>query len=398
MKKNHLSPLVGAIALMLSSPGAQAAEGQSMFSFSGFGTVAAVHSSEDKADFTGNVLQPKGAGYSKTTSLTPDSKVGAQVNAVFNSKLSGVVQVVSQYRYDGTYTPQIEWANLKYQPTSNLSLRVGRIALPTYLMSESRLVGYAHTWARPPLEVYGVLPMTSNDGVDVSYRQQFGNIHNNIQVYYGSNEIDIVGGGTAKGESSWGVNDTIEMGSLTLRASYASIKEKLTAAAFDPLFAGMAALGETDMLAKYDISNMPVSAFSLGASYDPGKWFVLSEFVHYKGDAVLANSRSWYAAGGYRVGKFTPYLIHSRVKASVKEETEGGFLNGAINATMYSASGSQKTTSVGVRVDAMKNVAIKAQYDRVTTGDKSNGRFRPYPGYVTGSSADIVTLGVDFVF
>jgi hypothetical protein len=400
MKHFPLRPVIAALSLALAGTAAHAADGDaSMFTFSGFGTLAAVHSSEDQADFTGSVFQPNGAGMTRRTTTNPDSKLGGQVNAVFNDKFSAVVQVVSQYQHDASYTPQIEWANVKFKPTADLSLRLGRIALPAYLMSESRLVGYAHSWARPPQEVYGVLPLTSNDGVDVTHRQQIGDAQNTVQAYYGTNKVKISGGGTAEAKPSWGINDTFETGSLTLRIAYTSLKENLDIPGLAPLYGGMAALGETDMLDKYGPNGMKTSAVALGASYDPGDWYVLGEFVDYKGAGILTDSRSWYVAGGYRIGKFTPYVIHSRTKADVEEETNGGFLNAGINATLYQSNATQKTTAVGVRFDAVKNVAIKAQYDRLTTGDKSNGRLKsPTAAYVPGSSLDLVTLVVDFVF
>ncbi|MBC7991949.1 MAG: hypothetical protein H7Z15_01725 [Rhizobacter sp.] len=393
-------PLLAAISLALTGLAHADEAAGPKWSFSGFGTVAAVNSTEDKADFTGSVFQANGAGFTRATSTTPDSKLGGQVNAVFNSQFSAVLQVVSQYQHDSSYTPQVEWLNVKYKPTSDLTLRLGRIALPAYLMSESRLVGYAHMWVRPPQEVYGVLPLTSNDGIDISYHSQIGEAQNTVQAYYGTNKVKIAGGGTAEAKPSWGINDTVEAGSWTLRAAYTSLKENLDIPGLAPLYGGMTALGETDMLEKYSPKDMNTSALALGVNYDPGQWFFMSEFVDYKGDGILTDSKSWYVAGGYRIGKFTPYVIHARTKADVEEETNGGFLNGGINSTLYSANATQKTTSVGVRFDAFKNVAIKAQYDRLTTGEKSNGRLKVPTGspYVPGSSADIVTVAVDFVF
>jgi len=390
---------VALATLSLVSLNVLAADGSPRFSFSGYGTLAAVHSSEKNADFTGSVLQPNGAGYTSSTSTTPDSKLGAQLNAVFNDKFSAVVQVVSQYQYDSSYTPQIEWANVKYKLTPDLSVRLGRIALPSYLMSESRLVGYASTWVRPPEEVYGVLPLTSNDGVDVSYSHQFGDARNTTQAYYGTNKVNIPGGGTAKAKVSWGVNDTVEVGSLTLRAAYTALKEDLDIAGLAPLFGGMAALGETDMLEKYGPTGMQTSALALGVMYDPGQWFVMSEFVNYKGAGILTDGRSWYVAAGYRIGKFTPYVMHSEVKALFDEETNGGPLNAAINTTLQQSNATQKSTSIGLRFDAMKNVDVKLQYDWVSPGATSGGRLgNVQPAYVYGKSLNVATVAVDFVF
>jgi hypothetical protein len=399
MKHLSLRPLVAAISVALCAGAAQAYDGPT-YKLSGFGTLAAVYSDLRTADFTGSVFQPNGAGHTRATTFNPDSKLGVQVNAVITPKVSAVVQVISQYQYDGSYWPQVEWANVSYKPVDALSLRVGRIALPAYLMSESRLVGYAHTWARPPQEVYSILPLTSNDGVDATHRARFGSVQNTVQAYYGTNQVKISGGGTAKAKVSWGVNDTVEVGSLTLRAAYTYLKEDLQIDRFAPLYAGMAFFGETDMLEKYNTSNMSTSAIALGASYDPGDWFVMGEFVNYRGDSVLADSRSWYLAGGYRAGKFTPYVMHSQVKALIEDETNGGFLNGGINTLLYQITPTQKTTAIGLRYDAFKNTAIKVQYDHLKTGPRSNGRLKTETGwgFVPGSDANVLSLGVDFVF
>jgi len=397
MKYVPMHPLAAAISLALC---ASAALAEPTYKLSGFGTLAAVHSDQDAADFTGSVFHPNGAGATRSTSTHPDSKLGVQLNATFNSQWSAVAQVISQYQYDASYRPQLEWGNLTYKPSDALSLRAGRIALPAYLMSDSRLVGYAHVWARPPQEVYGVLPLTSNDGVDATYRSQFGSAQNTVQVYYGTNKVNIPNGSTAEAKKSWGINDTVEVGSLTLRAAYTRLNEDLAIKSFDGLYAGMAFFGETDMLEKYDTHNMHTSALALGAQYDPGDWFVLSEIVDYRGASVLADSRAWYVAGGYRFGKFTPYAIHSRVKARIEDETNGGLMNGGINTVLYSITPTQKTTSVGMRYDVYKNTALKLQYDRLEAGSKSRGRLVAPTGTTapSGLDANIVTLGVDFVF
>lgn len=398
MKHLSVQPLVAAISLALC---AGVAHAEPSYKLSGFGTLAAVHSDLDTADFNGSVFHPNGAGATRSTTTNPDSKLGVQVNAAFNSQWSAVAQVISQYQYDASYWPQLEWGNVTYKPTDSLSLRVGRVALPAYLMSESRLVGYAHTWARPPQEVYSILPLTSNDGIDATYRSKIGSVSNTVQAYYGTNKVKISGGGSAKAKTSWGVNDTVELDSLTLRAAYVYLKEDLSIDSMMPLFDGIAATpGMSAVYEKYDPHNLSTHAVALGVSYDPGNWFAMSEFVSYKGDSILSDSRAWYVAAGYRFGKFTPYLIHSDVKSKLEEETGAGFFNAPLNTILRQIAATQKTTSVGVRYDVYKNTAIKLQYDAVKTGADSNGRLVPKPTgtSVAGSDANIVTLGVDFVF
>lgn len=426
----RFTALSAALLTLGAGSGSVMAQSSPEFKFSGFGTLAAVHSSDDTSDFKGTLFQPKGAGHTRSTSFDPDSKLGVQLNATFNDKVSGVVQVVSQYGYDNSYAPRIEWANVKLQATQELSLRAGRIAAPAYMLSESRFVGYANTWARPPVETYGVLSITSNDGIDATYRKQIFGANHSIQAYYGKSRADLSPTSDVKSNPNWGINDTVEFGSLTLRAGYNSLKIDVNIPSVNPLFGALRSLSaglaqvpspafqtasvQAAALAdKYSFQDMKLSALALGASYDPGHWFVTSEYVLFKGAGFLSDQDAWYASGGYRFGAFTPYVAYSSVKAHIPTEDgiataglasvpqlAGGAaaLNGAINATLKAFTPTQHTITAGVRWDFMKNVAAKAQFDRVTTGAQSNGRLVAYPGFQQGSSINLATLSLDFVF
>jgi hypothetical protein len=397
MKTKHTA-LAAALIACGAVHGAAQAQSMPDFSFSGFGTLAAVHSNDKNSDFIGALTQPNGAGHTHSTSLNPDSKLGGQVNVVFGDKLSGVVQVVTQHQYDNSYTPQVEWANLKYQLLPELSVRVGRIAAPSYLLSESRFVGYANTWVRPPVELYGVLPITSNDGVDATWRTPVAGANNTVQAYFGSTSGKTPSGGNLKSKPSWGINDSVEIGSLTLRAGYNAFKVDLNVPPLQALLDGVAQMGMTGIADKYKLKGMHLSALALGVNYDPGNWFAMGEFVDFKGVGFVSDSRAWYLSGGYRFGSLTPYVTHASVQAGIHDETAAGPLSAVFNSLLYALSPSQVTSSVGLRWDAMKNLALKAQFDHVTTGNQSSGRLIAYPGFSLGSSVNLVTVSADFVF
>lgn len=415
-------------AVLVVSTGVQASEGID-FKFSGFGTIAMTHSSDRRADYVGSRFQPNGAGFTRNPDFGPDTKLGGQLSAQLNDQWSAVVQVVSQHQYDNSYNPALEWANVKYQFTPEWSARVGRIALPSYLISESRFVGYANTWAHVPTEVYSVLSITSNDGVDLTYRKAFGDINNTFQAYYGTSKAKIPGDVVVKSQPAWGFNDSMEIGSLTLRAGYSSILIDLTVPSTNALFSGInqfaagtlavpfpafqATSAQASALGKkYQLKDMALSAVSLGLNYDPGNWFVMSELVAFQGDGLLSNSTSWYGTVGYRWGAFTPFLSHARTKAHIQREagitsvtgdptTDGtsAALTGAINTSLNAFNGSQHSTSVGVRWDAWRNTAIKVQYDHVQLGDGSAGRFASVQAdFPKGGRVDLVSVSVDFVF
>ncbi|MBC7468658.1 MAG: hypothetical protein H7322_04965 [Ramlibacter sp.] len=402
-------------ALMSAGLSAGAAHGQSLpeVKFSGFGTVAATHSSDRNADYVGTIFQPNGAGTTRSWAFGVDSKLGGQVDAKFSDRWSAVVQVVSQHNNDNSYSPRIEWANVKFQATPELSVRLGRIAAPSFLVSDTRFVGYAQPWVRPPVEVYGVIPITSNDGVDLSYRKQFGSVTNTLQAYYGTATARLESG-QVKSKAGWGINDSVQMGDLTLRAGYTANKLDLDIPGVNTLVGGISQFGAlpapigpqaTALAQKYSTRDMKVGSYSLAASYDPGQWFAMAEFVDFQGAGILADSRSWYVTGGYRFGSFTPYASYARTRSSVAYEPGISFpaaapLNAGLNTTLNNQfNGSQDTTSAGVRWDFMKNTALKAQYDHVKLGSGSAGRLaHPLPALARGGSFNLFSVALDFVF
>ncbi|WP_457836158.1 hypothetical protein, partial [Staphylococcus aureus] len=80
-------------------------------------TLGFAHSSDDKSDFVGDIFQPNGAGKTSRWSLNPDTRLGGQIDAIFNDQWSAVLQLVSKHQYDGTFRPMVEWANVKWRIT-----------------------------------------------------------------------------------------------------------------------------------------------------------------------------------------------------------------------------------------------------------------------------------------
>lgn len=406
----------------------QSQETTPVFSFNGFGTIGLAHSSEEKADFLANDLQGRGAGRGGDWSPDVDSRIGAQLSARFTSQLSAVLQVVSEQRYDSTYRPRVEWGNIKYAFTPDLSVRVGRIVTSVFLESDSRKVGYAQPWVRPPVEVYSLVPLTNNDGADVSYRLRIGEASHNLQLAYGSSSADTPDGGKVKAKDAWLIGDTLEYGSMTLHAAYS--RAKFSATDFSPLFDGYrqfaanpavqaftpSAGAQAAALAdRYDPDDTSISFLSIGGMYDPGDWFVMAEWGQTDSRSVFGKREAWYATGGYRWGKFTPYLTYAEARLKSPQSDAGitavpagapfatisanaALLNANLNEQLAGAP-IQKTVSVGLRWDFARNAALKLQYDYSRIGDGSPGTLdHQLPGFVPGGSFSVVSATLDFVF
>lgn len=348
---------------------------QSMFKFGGFGTLGLTHSSEHRGDYVLDSTVPKGAGRSQNWSAGNDTRIAAQVSANFTPQTSAVVQVISEYQADGSYRPDFEWANVKYAFTPNFYIRAGRIALPTFLNSDHRDVGYSYPWVHPPIGLYRQLTILSSDGVDTMYHHEIGEFGNSIRAIYGNNTLERPTS-VSTSKNLWGIFDTIEYGATTLRVGYQKRESQ-----------------SRSLLTGLTGAWIQSSDLSLGASYDPGDLIVVSEWIQRKSTSKVD---AMYISAGYRINKFTPYLTYS-------QNSQGSFLPGFPAPTQNSiqfAKKSQSTVSLGARWDFMKNTDFKLQYDQVRLSADSNGYLANVPSGVIlyGEKFHVIIATVDFVF
>ena len=331
--------------------------------FSGFGTLGVVHSDYSQADFIGRVDQSHGAGYSRSWSETPDSDLGLQANVALTDALTGVVQVLSRDEADGNYKPDVEWANLNYQFTSDLGLRLGRILLPSYLHSESQNVGYTLPWVRVPVEITYTDTAEHSDGLDVLYRWKTGAVTQNLQLQWGTTTEDLPGAlfGAARTHITL-FSDTLQYGDTSVHLVYQ----------------------------KFDASGFPPVQFRLvgaGFTHDPGAWFVTGD-SNYTQDRYFGGFFAWYVSGGVRLGRFTPYAVYSTIQAP------------SMGTSGLRQLGVERTVSGGVRWDFVKNFDFKLQLQHVTIGslDDPASFSNLQPGARVGDKANVLSLALDFVF
>jgi hypothetical protein len=411
--------MLGPCALAATDGGANAAANAldapaSIWSLSGFGTFGLTHSTEGLADFTGGIFEGNGAGYTRTWSPAVDSRIGAQLTANFTPRFSAIVQGVAQQNSDGSYTPHLEWANLKYTFTSDASVRAGRIVLPSLLVSDSRAIGYAYAEVRPPVEVYSIIPVTSSDGVDARYRMHFGDAANTIVGTFGSTHFSVPGFGSLGARREWVISDTLEYGAATGHRADEQGAILGYPAGLTALFTAFQSFGPQGeaLAAKYDPERKLAQVVTLGATYDPGGWFVTAEALKRVTHSFAGSSTAWYASGGRRFGDFTPYLTYAELRSDSSRYDPGltvgalppslaataTFLNASLNTTLALIQ-VQSTAYLGARWDFTKNVDLKVQLSHTHLGAGSAGLLiNTQPGFQTGSSFNVFSLTLDFVW
>jgi hypothetical protein len=407
--------LAAAVASALLVPAiASAADEPSAFSFSGFGTLGVVHTSTDKAEFASSSLQPKGAsdGYD----FGVDSVLGVQGDYKATDSLQFVGQLVSNRNAVNKFTPHVEWAFVRYAITGNLSVRGGIIAAPVFMNSESRLIGFSAPWVRQPTALYSQISFTNMRGVDASWRFNAGPAGVTLQPYYGAapteipNSTDPNHSVTAHIKRMAGLNLTADMGAWTGRVGYMHSNFNYSSASIEQLLAGLRAVnalvpGAAQLASDLSPRDKTLTFTYAGVSYEGSKVFFQAEIGKRKTDLFLADTTAWYSSLGYRFGDVMPFATVSRVR--IDSPTSSGLvpavgplasLAGGINTLLATQNYAQNTAAVGVRWQFAKNADVKVQWDRVKLPTGALGNFiHSQPGFA-GSTVNVFSAAVDFVF
>ncbi len=272
-------------------------------------------------------------------------------------------------------------------------------------------MGLTYPWVRPPLELYQLVPIPTTDGADVSYRMHFGEWAHTLRLRYGNDDSRLADVGNVKTRDLWEISNTVEFAALS--AYFAFVKTKISIAFFDPLFDGFSQFGPQGVaIADANVVRDSDTSFAgIGASYDPGKWFATAEWGRFDCDSVIGRRSGWYLSGGYRFGKFTPYLTYAN--ASADKLSDPGLdvstlppflvepaleLNAGLNSIL-SQKVVENTISIGGRWDVATNVALKVQFEHLRIGDGSIGIVvKPQPDYPLGGNINVFSATIDFVF
>lgn len=368
---------------------------------SGFGTLGYTKTNTDDGEF---VNPGQFGGVKKDGGFTADSLIGAQLNVQANNVLSATVQGLVDRNGKGNYQPQIEWAFVKAQVIPDLSLRVGRMGVPFFMVSDYRHVNYSNLWIRPPVDVYGQVPVSNFNGADATYRTNVGSTTLSAQVFYGKTTA-WVGGIHATLKDEVGVNVSAEFDyGITLRAGTAKGKISFQNSPITALAAGL--MNTPFASVGTELSGKDVAFSGVGASIEHENFVGNAEYTVRRTNMFVTDSTGWEITGGYHLGKFTPFFTVSRVKVddpnvvnTIPAATpQLATLHAIVNGIIFASSNNQNSQAAGVRWDVYKNVALKAQYDRIHVAPGSAGTFQKATAAISSKTVDVFAVSCDFLF
>ena len=349
----------------------QASSLSDRFTFNGFGSVA-MQVSDNDAGFAGATNQAE---------FDNGSLVALQGSFSVAEGTDVTVQLVA--RGEDDWDPEVEWAFISHRFDNGLTARGGKLRLPLFMLSDYLEVGYAHPWARVPEEVYGTVVVSSFTGIDVLYDIELDDSTVSLQGFGGNHTLptsqssfgvetkfrDIIGGVV-----SW-TDETV-----TLRASYTQADVTSNN--------NWSLNGVTLPMTTFDSDK--ATFIGLGARYDMGHFFALTELTRTEVEGFYSDVDAAYITLGYNVNSLTPYVSVARSETQDNEDRmvyQKGLLD--IERTSYSA---------GLRWDVQSNVAIKTDVTYSTDfGDTRGGLV----GAATDSTIDdtiVYTVKLDVMF
>ncbi|MEP6546066.1 MAG: porin [Gammaproteobacteria bacterium] len=366
-----MDPAIACIALMLAAVGAAGADGLTT-TVSGFGTLGGSFTSDSHYAYIHDPSEFRGATNQFDVGL--ESRVGLQATFGFGSGLSVTVQEVARERGDKTFDPATEWLYLQYEPGSDWKLRLGRVALATFLYSDSRLVGYAAPWFHSPNEVYSAEPFFYVDGGEVVWHKNVGPFRLGAQGAFGSTQVALQALGlsfTSTATDVFNVAVSLEYKDFLIRIAQTGDNGPVSV----PLSA--------NFVLSYHVHDRFTS---VGTQYDDGRAIALAEWTRRsENDAPLLNepfteSSQWYVAGGWRFGKFTPLAIYGHIHQE---------------QSLLGSPRSWSTVAASLRYDVVHNIALKAQVSRPQA---SNSTYWVTGSAASGERVNVYSVGADFVF
>lgn len=387
MKINMKKQFTLALTLALGAASAQAVEAYGVdWSGSGFLTLAAgrvfggdagntfngYSAPVFVADFGQAGMYEKNQGWT----IAPDSKLGLQGTAKFNSKWSVTAQTVTRGANNGK--TNLEWLYANYNINDAWSVQFGRKRLPLFYYSESQDVGLSMPWVRLPPQAYG-WDIVNYDGVNLMNRAQFGDWSATTELFYGNEKRNdnpyqkIYTGKHTKTNEKW----------TDIAGADVLLSKDWFEARFMYMQSNWTYWDAEGINGSFPKTKQKFYSAAFNADYE--NWVVRSEFSYINRREADENDFAQLLAVGYRVGKWLPMATIARY--------EGNYIDGGPIGYAGTDSERHSTYAVSLRYDLTTSSAVKVQYD--IWKDRSGATFAGGQSY---GNPRLLSFSYDLVF
>lgn len=406
--------LAAALLAVLPSATAQEASVPPRLSFSGFGTLGAVTTDDDDVWFTRYGVNHPG---DRDPDFSADSLIGLQTSLRLSPFNDLTVQAIAMEDGTARQDPRLTLAFVRQVLAPGVALRVGRVRVPFFMLSDSLHVNFANPWVHPPVEVYGLNPFNDLDGVDLIYVTQAAGLDIELHPYYGSAHVPFPDG-RAKLKETWGLNLVLAHGNLSLHLGHGDGRFTLQRGdkQFRDIVDLLAATGQGHVVADLSGTRGRTSFDSVGVQWDDGRWQFVGEYAKRWADRYVGSAHGWYLSLGRRIGSVTPYVSVARqtLDAQFAEADLPAGLRVPLGNGQHaeardlwalfltSRNNAQRSITVGARWDVAPQAALKAEFTRAHPDRDSWGSYFPRGNPLTtrigGRTLDTFSVSVDVSF
>lgn len=301
-----------------------------------------------------------------------DSRYGINFRTQTSERLSGAAQLLGAGR-NNNFRMEVEWAYVNYDFTDSINMRVGKLNLQTFLLSDYIEVGYLYPWIRPPEEVYSFVPFRNFPGAELMHTARFGKNSLTSQIFMGSADVEIASDTVFSGQDGIGVNFQLDTPYITLRAGYITPVIKLTT------LDGSIILDEGDR----------AKSLTFGFSWDWNGFIGYGEYIDATTEGTsqgfIPDQSGYYFTLGYQFGDFLPHV------------TVAGTDGEALCPAPCAQPTIQDSIAFGVRYDLNDSMAFKFE-SKLIEPETAGSSFNAVPLAAGEEDFIITSLAIDIIF
>ncbi len=335
--------------------------------------------------------------------------MGLRADATLTDKLHVIAQAV--LRASDDRDSELQWLYLDYRPTNGLSFKLGRQRIPLFQFSEAIDVGFAYPWISLPLVVYDSFLFTDYDGLLGTYEFSTHSFSGAIDAYYGefNGEVNFTNRDfDIEVRDLAGITGSAYVGQFNFRASYHRAAASVGLDDLQPFAQTLRQLGFANSAKSIEINDTAIIR-QLSAGWENVDYFARIEFSQLNSSAFfIERTNSYYISVGYN---FYPFVAHATLgKSKSKNATAPNeiplgidpqldFLAQQLDVVQGSISlPDLETTSLGLRYDFRTNIAFKVDLTFTREEQFTFSQNGERLGAGTFSNAELLQVGMEWVF
>jgi hypothetical protein len=392
-------------------------DNESPIKLSGFGTIGVSYNTERQFDYLRDLLQTSGVGASRRVDFGLDSVLGVQVSGNLSENIEATVQTVVRRR-ESNYRPEVNWAFLKFYPSNDWDLRVGRLGFDVYPLADSRNVAYSYTWVRPPVEYFGGLIVSYIDGVDAAYNYELGTGQTRIKMFAGKAQERVLVEApnlyfSLRGSKIFGAHLEFQSQRWLARMGYAELKfandypriQSLIDALKSPMMSQIspsaASFGQ-----EISFKDKKIRYLSAGLVFDDGPFQAQLMLSKLNSETLSFNSNmAGFFTMAYRHKDWTPYITYAKTRPKDTKAVVTGLpigvspivdqVEAGVQSFLKATRNEQSSRSIGIRYNLSQSSDIRLQIDMINNKERLIVR-RAAPDW--NGKGTIISCTYNFIF